>query len=209
MITITVFGATGMVGKEIVKQALFKEYAVKAFGRNVYTAGFPDDPRLQLIQGALFDETQVLDAIKGSDAVLSVLGGGIDGIDKTRSLGIKNIITQMHRAGVSRIIAVGGLGCLDNTEGRLIMESKDFPKAFLPVSKEHYTAYTYLKNSDLKWTFVCPPDLVNAPVTGHYQVLENHPATGIQKINTGDLAMFMLKELLENKFVQTRVGISN
>ena len=34
--TITIFGATGMVGKQLVQQALFKGYTVKAFGRNVF-----------------------------------------------------------------------------------------------------------------------------------------------------------------------------
>lgn len=208
--TITIFGATGMVGKEIVKQALFKGYAVKAFGRNVFTAGFTDDPNLQLLQGALFDEKQVLDAVKGSDAVLSALGGGTDGTDKTRSLGIKNIISQMENAGIQRIIAVGGKGCLNNSAGKLIMDEKDFPKAFLPVSKEHFLALTYLQQSSLKWTFVCPPDLINAPVTGLYDTKANfHPGEGLNRINTGDLAMFMLKELVNNEYIQMRVGISN
>ncbi len=33
--TITVFGATGQVGKEVVKQALAKSYKVIAFGRDI------------------------------------------------------------------------------------------------------------------------------------------------------------------------------
>ena len=93
--TLTIFGATGMVGKQLVKLALFKGYQVKAFGRNIFTAGFAEDENLQLIAGTLFDEEQVYDAVMGSDAVLSALGGGTDGTDKTRSLGMKNIVQQM------------------------------------------------------------------------------------------------------------------
>ena len=69
-----IFGATGMVGKQLVQQALFNGHHVKAFGRNVYTADFlPVDStvkkeNLQLVQGALFDEGQVYDAINGCDA---------------------------------------------------------------------------------------------------------------------------------------------
>jgi hypothetical protein len=39
----------------------------------------------------VFDEAEVFEAIENSDAVISVLGGGFDGIDKTRSLGIKTL----------------------------------------------------------------------------------------------------------------------
>src|SRR5579862_8161700 len=100
---VTIFGATGTVGKQLVQQALFKTYSVAAFGRNVFTTDFPKDDRLELRQGALFDEEQVYNAIVGSNAVLSVIGGSVDGTDKTRSLGIKNIIEQMKKASIKRI----------------------------------------------------------------------------------------------------------
>src|SRR5580698_8532855 len=97
---LTIFGATGLVGKQLVQQALFKGYKVKAFGRNVFTEDFPKDNNLELIHGALFDEGEVYKAIKGSDAILSSLDGGTDGTDKSRSLGMKNIIKQMEKANI-------------------------------------------------------------------------------------------------------------
>ena len=96
---VTIFGATGMVGKQLVQQALFKGHSVKAFDRNVFTALDMDTENLELIKGALFDEADVYHAVKDSDAVLSALGGGFDGTDKTRTLGIKNIIAQMKNEG--------------------------------------------------------------------------------------------------------------
>src|SRR6476620_6363177 len=110
---VIVFGATGMVGRQLVQQALFMDKRVKAFGRNVFTSDLPDDEKLELVQGALFDAGEVYNAIKACDAVLSAIGGGFDGNDKTRTLGMKNIIAQMKKAGVKRIIAIGGLGVLN------------------------------------------------------------------------------------------------
>ena len=207
---ITIFGATGMVGKQLVKLALYKGYTVKAFGRNVYTTGFREDEHLQLLQGALFDEEQVLNAVKGSDAVLSVLGGAVDGTDQTRSLGMKNIVAQMQKTVVKRIIAVGGYGILNAADDTLIIDTPGYPKKFLAVGKEHQKAYHILKDSSLEWTFVCPPDIIDAEVTGSYHSAANYPPVpDNKKINSGDLAMFMLNELLKNEFVKNRVGISN
>jgi len=205
-----IFGATGMVGMQLVKQALYKGHQVKAFGRNVFTADMPKDDRLELVQGALFDEKQVYEAIKGCDGVLSALGGDSTGTDVTRSLGMKNIVAQMQKAGVLRIVAVGGMGSLNTAEGTLILDSPEFPEQFLPVSREHYKAYEYLKASSLNWTFVCPPDLINGDPTGSFITAADYPPTpNSNRINTGDLALFMLTELEKNEFIHQKVGISN
>jgi uncharacterized protein len=207
---VTIFGATGMVGKQLVQQALFKGFTVKAFGRNVFTELNMDEKNLELIKGALFDEGDVKNAIKGSDAVLSCIGGDFAGDDKTRSLGMKNIVAQMEKVGVNRIVAVGGLGVLQANEEQIIMDTKEFPKEYLAVSIEHKKAFDYLQNSSLSWTFVCPPMIVNEPPTGNFSTLKDYPPTANNfNISAGDLALFMLSELDRNDFIKTRVGISN
>jgi putative NADH-flavin reductase len=208
--TIIVFGATGMVGKQLVKQALLKGHHVKAFGRNVFTELNMEEKNVELIKGALFDEGEVSAAIKGCDAVLSALGGGFDGNDKTRTLGIKNIIAQMKKNNVKRIVAIGGLGVLNFDENTLLLDREDYPKEYLPVGLEHKKAYEYLKESDLDWTFVCPPNIIDHEVTGSFITKANYPPEpNNNKIYAGDLAMFMLNELGRNEYVKARVGISN
>lgn len=199
-----------MVGQHLVKQALYNGLEVKAFGRNVYTADFPKNDSLELVQGALFDEKQVYEAIEGCDAVFSALGGDKSGADVTRSLGMKNIVAQMEKAGVSRIVALGGMGSLNADEETLVMDQPDFPAKFLPVSREHYKAYEFLKASNLDWTFVCPPDIINAEPTGAFLTSADYPpVSNSNKINAGDLALFMLNEATKKEFVQQRVGIAN
>jgi uncharacterized protein len=207
---IIVFGATGITGLQLVKQALFNGNEVKAFGRNVFTTDMPQSDRLELIPGALFDEGQVLKSIKGCDAVVSALGGATDGTDKTRSLGMKIITHQMQKAGVERIVAVGGIGILQADENTLIMEQENFPPEFIPVSEEHKKAWEQLKGSALQWTFVCPPMIVNGEPTGSFKTMANYlPNPNMFRISSGDLALFMLNELHKNEFIQQRVGISN
>lgn len=209
--TITIFGATGQVGRRAVEQALANGIIVKAFGRNI-EALIDKDLRtdaFHAIKGHLFDEEEVLNAVKGSDAVISVIGGAFDGADKTRSLGIKNIVIQMQKTGVKRIIALGGMGILNSDQNTLIIDRPDYPQEYLPVGKEHQLAYEYLKASDLDWTFVCSPDILNEDATGNYITNADYPPTpNLYKIAAGDLADFMLNELKQNKFLKHRVGIS-
>ena len=205
-----IFGATGTVGKQLVQQALFNGDHVKAFGRNVYTTDYLQTENLQLVQGALFDESEVYNAIKGCDAVLSAIGGGADGTDKTRTLGIKNIIKQMQKAGVKRIIAIGGLGVLQADENSLLLDKDDYPPEYKAVGFEHKKAFELLNESGLDWTFVCPPNIINEGPTGSYVTKVDYPPEQNKyKINAGDLSMFMLNELTKNEFINHRVGISN
>jgi uncharacterized protein len=208
--TIIVFGATGNTGKELVKQALYNGHLVKAYGRNVFTEGLPENENLSLIQGALFDEGEVRHAIKGCDAVVSAIGGAIDGSDKARSLGMKNIVKQMEKTGVKRIVALGGAGVLDAEDDTLTMEKEDFPAQFYPVSQEHKKALDFLMNSTLDWTFVCPIMITDGEATGVFKTSMNKmPLQNSTTINTGDLALFMLKEISTNEYVKQKVGISS
>lgn len=209
---LTVFGATGMVGKHIVKNALALGHNVKAFGRNVESLIDEDlrNENLVSIKGYVFNEDDVFNAVKGSDAILSALGGSFDGTDKTRSLGIKNIITQMEKAGIKRIVALANLGILNADDGTLLMDKPSYPKAFLPVGKEHLQACLFLKESNLDWTIVGSPDIVDAEATGEFiTAADRPPSSNKGKINAGDLALFMISEAAKNQYINNRVGISN
>ncbi|MCA6438674.1 MAG: NAD(P)H-binding protein [Chitinophagaceae bacterium] len=207
---ITVFGATGMVGKRIVQLALHKEIEVVAFGRNV-EALIDADNRNKLLtaqKGYIFEAKDVAKSIKGSNIVFSVLGGAFDGADKTRSLGIKNIIAQMEATGIKRIVALGGLGVLNATDDQLLIDTEGYPEEYKPVGMEHLQAFRFLESSLLDWSFFCPPNIIDADETGLYRTRINFPPEpNTYKINAGDLAMAMLDAGLKGEFIRERVGI--
>ncbi len=102
------------------------------------------------------------------------------------------------------------MGLLNADDNTLIIDKPLYPKAFLPVGKEHLQAYLYLKESNLNWTVVGAPDILDAEATGDYITAANHPpATNKGKINAGDLALFMVSEADKNQYINHRVGISN
>ncbi len=209
---IVVFGATGYVGKFVVEHCLTSNHYVKAFGRNVENLIDKDlrEENFEAIKGYVFDEIQVYNALKNCDAVISCLGGGYDGIDTTRSLGIKNIILQMQKAAVKRIVSIGAFGILNFDETELIFQTKDYPQEFIPVSLEHFAAYNYLKESNLDWTFICPSNILNQPFNGNYLTSLNYPTNpNKDEINVGNLVDCILKSIEENTFIKQKIAISN
>lgn len=209
---ITVFGATGQVGKRIVQQALTNGFQVTAFGRNVETLIDQDNlnENLTAQKGYLFDEKDVAKAIDKADVIFSVLGGSSDGSDKTRSLGMKQIITQMQKKGKKRIIALGGMGVLNAEDNTLLLHADDYPEEYLAVGMEHLKAFELLLESNLDWSFFCPADIHDKDETGIYITSINYaPDPNHFRINAGDLAMAMLKAAINQEYIQQRVGISN
>ena len=200
-----------MVGKRVVAQALAKGFSVNAFGRNVEDLIDKDnrDEHLSAIKGYVFDETDVYKAVKNADAVISILGGAFDGTDKSRSLGIKNIIKQMEKAGVKRIVALGGMGVLNANAGHYVMDTPEYPEQYKAVGQEHLLAYLFLQASSLDWTFVCPPSILKEEGNHQYTTSEDYlPQPNYDEIAVGDLSEFILTELTQKKYVRHRVGIS-
>ena len=211
---ILVFGATGMAGQHIVNTAIAHGHQVRAYGRNVFEKLSTERSNLDLFKGYLFTESDIKKAAKGMDAVLSAIGGPMEPGNRTRSLGMKKIVSVLEKKGPKRIIGIGGMGILDQIideetgETDYLFKSPDFPKQYKTVTAEHFKAYQHLVASKLDWTFICPPNINNAEATGNYNVSKDFPAEGRPEINAGDIAAFMMKELKDNEFLNCRVGIA-
>lgn len=209
--TVTIFGATGMVGRHLITHALAKGWSVKAFGRQIENFLDKDlqNDRFKVIKGYVFDTGDVAKALKGADAVLSALGGQVDGTDHTRSLGMKNIAAQMVKRGPRRIAALGGLGVLDTPDGKGPLFLQDtYPKAYVAVGREHYAAYMYLREAQLDFTFFCAPNIVDEEANGQVEVVEEAPARRYE-VSAGNLALSMVQAIAHARFVGKRVGIGN
>lgn len=210
--TITVFGATSSLGLEVIKQALAKNYIVKAFGRDVSSLIDRDlhTKNFEAIKGYVFDEKEVANAIENTDVVISCLGGGVDGTDRTRSLGSKNIIRQMQNKDIRRIIIVSNACILNGADEKFIFELDDYPEELKPFAQEHYLVFTQLQESNLDWTVFCPEKIINSDITSPYQLTKNIlPDNTMKSISSSNLAACMLSSIGDSDFFGNRFGLCN
>lgn len=207
---LVIFGATGTAGLQLVKQALQQQYNVTAYGRNIHLLIELQEqhPNLKLVKAGLFDTGEINDALKGANGVLSAIGGDLQEGDDTRSLGIKYITQGMLKQKVNNIIAIGGIGCLQATPELMVYETESFPEEYKAVTREHLKALSYLQQSNVNYTFVCPPTITTKEATGEYEIKTDYPTSKFS-ITASDLAAYMLKQVLVTTTTKYKVGISN
>jgi uncharacterized protein YbjT (DUF2867 family) len=203
-----IFGSTGTIGRQLVRQALQQGHLVTAFARN---AGKLDDlqhPNLTLCRGDVLDYNAVENAVKNHDAVLCALGAGREGT--VRSEGTRNIVKAMEHAGVKRFVCQTTLGAGDswgnlNFFWKHVMFGWFLKKAFL----DHELQEKHILESGLDWTVVRPSAFADGEATGNYRhgFPPDDKSTKL-KIARADVADFMLKQLASNQYLRKTPGLS-
>jgi putative NADH-flavin reductase len=211
MKNIVVFGAGGRTGKYLVQYGVEAGHQVTAFDRHAAMENCIKHPNCTHMSGDIYNQEQVEKAIEGKDVVISAIGTNqIDGpAVNLMSDGMKAFTAAMKKFGVKRVLAVGGLAVLQLNETMQLIDKPDYPAEYKNVGLGHNKVYKVFQETDLDWTFVCCPNIEDFPRRGKYNVNKDYPAPGVFQISTGNLADFILKEMEENKFLKTRVGIAN
>jgi putative NADH-flavin reductase len=204
-----VFGATGTVGIQLLKQALQQGYEVTAFARSPEKLNSLPQTNLKIFKGDILSQKDTEDAMHNQDAVLCALGDGNKG--KIRATGTKNIITAMQRNGIRRLICQTTMG-LGESQGNLnffwkhIMFGLLLKKAF----QDHQLQEHYLLDSNLDFTIVRPSAFTDGEVTRNYKIGFDGTYKKLSlKISRADVADFMLQQLDKTEYLKSAVSISN
>ena len=204
---VLIFGATGSIGRELVKQALEQGYAVTAFARHPAKVEL-HHADLTVAQGDVLDPASVARAMPGHEAVLCSLGAGLKG--KVRSEGTRNIIRAMEQAGVRRLICQSTLGVGDSRDNlNRYWKYLMFGLLLRAAYADHVSQETYVKHSSLDWVIVRPAAFTEGSRTGQYR--HGFPGTDkttTLKISRADVADFMLKQLGNDTYLHQTPGLS-
>ena len=205
---IIVFGASGSVGIELVKQSLEKGFQVTAFVRNPTNFPLQLNEQLKIFQGDVRNLTDVKNALENQDAVFCTLGDGK--IGKIRTEGTQNIISAMQFLSKKRLICQTTLGMGESYENlnfiwKHIMFGWLLKKAF----KDHQQQENLVLNSNLDYTLVRPSALIDGEIDQKYEIGFDGKRKGLTlKISRKNVADFMLKQLDDKTYLRKAVSIS-
>jgi len=200
---IVVFGASRGVGLQVVEQALQAGHTITAFVRTSSTFTL-QHPNLTVFQGDSMDAAVVEKAIAGQEAVVSTLGPTRPPVPGMMETSAKNIVAAMKKHNVRRLISTTGAG---------VRQPEDQPKladhaiSFLlnllakSVVLDSAANVKVIQDSDLDWTVIRFPRLLDGDRTGRYRVGYINKDSSTQ-FSRADAADFVLRELIEKKWLR-------
>ena len=204
LVKITIFGASGGVGRELVSQAADANHHVRAIVRSAAAAKV--DPRAEVIVvDDLTDRDAVAKAIHGAEVVLSAVGlrrtypnnpwsRVISPADLTSRF-VSVLVDTLSRENPSaRVIVVSAAGVGDSRSHmsglvRWMFDHSNVGVAYADLAKMERV----LRASPLDWMAVRPVTLANGVKTGRVKIVERYGL--MAKIRRSDVAGWMLEQL--------------
>src|SRR5262247_3754927 len=184
---LTIFAATGGIGRQLLAQAVAAGHDVTAVARR--PEKLPAEVLAVRADLAAADPGTLEAAVHGADAVLSALGARSASEIGVVSQGTRAIVEAMTAVSVRRIVVVSAAPIGTVPSPRLPNPPKYDPgdgffmrHLLAPLTKaalrRHYadlaTMEDVLRESNADWTIIRPPRLTDGPLTGDYRIANGH-----------------------------------
>jgi len=179
---ITVIGGSGRTGRLVVEQLLSNKHAVVATIRS--TRHMADLVKLgaevQLVDLDKSEFDVIVNAMKGSDAVIFAAGSAAGETSELDRKGTLRTVRAAEKAGVPRYVSISSIGASTGLSTRSMDEEmKDY-------YRQKRAAAKHITGSSLKWTIIEPGQLTDEPGTGKVTMTEE--ALDIGPISRADVA---------------------
>ncbi|KAB2343067.1 NAD(P)-dependent oxidoreductase [Actinomadura rudentiformis] len=195
---LTIFGATGGTGVEVVRQAADAGHEVTAVVRDESRLPATLRERMTVVEADVMDPASIARAVKDCDAVISAMGSrGGRAPTTVCADSSRSIISAMDAAGGGgRLVMVSASGLAadagDDPFTRYVVK----PMILQPILKHTFTdmlvAERQVRASALNWTIVRPPRLTDKPAKGTYRSAVDRNVRGGWMITRADLAKALL-----------------
>ena len=196
---VLVLGASGGVGRHLVRLAAAGGHAVTAVSRSPMEV----PPGVRLVLGDVGAAGVIDRAVAGHDAVLSSLGikrrspnpwSALASPPDFSSATARAVVAAMERHGVGRVIAVSAAGVGDSRAGlNVVMRVLLATSKIGPMYQDLDAMERVYAASGLDWCCVRPTVLIDGPETGRVAVIEDFPTTA--QIRRADVAAWMVERL--------------
>lgn len=210
---LTVFGATGGIGREMVRQALDAGHTVTAVVRDSSRLAVVHPALEVVVVPGLTDPEPLTPGLVGSDAALSGVGPRSRKDTTVASTSTRAILRAMEAAGVPRFTAVsavpvGPIPDEDSFVNRRILYPM-IKSLFREIYADLARMEDEIRRSGTEWTIVRPPRLTDKPHTGTYRTAIGANVPRGNFISRADVAHAMLASLDDPATVNQAIGVAN
>ncbi len=207
---VLVLGAAGKTGRLVVDKAIRAGHEVTALLHETHEKtenAFA--PSVLVVHGDVRNPSRLDQVITGQEAVIDVVGGTKPYLETDLESGAARVVIDvMKRNEVKRLIVVSAMGVADSKEhAGFFYEHLLMPLFLGGTMRDKARMETEVEQSGLDFTIVRPPLLKDSDETGQI-----HLVTGEDKAHTitrGDLAQFLVDQLLSKQYVSQEVTIAN
>ncbi|NRF70839.1 NAD(P)H-binding protein [Aquincola sp. S2] len=173
---IALIGGTGFVGAAVLEELLQRGHRVTALVRD--PAKLTPRDGLTVVAADVQQAAQVAQAVEGHDAVVSAFNPGWSEpkLYELFQSGSRAILAGVKRAGVGRVLIVGGAGSLFVAPGVQLVDTPAFldhvPPNIVPGAQAARDLLTELRGETaLDWVFLSPPAMLQpGPRSGAYRL---------------------------------------
>jgi uncharacterized protein YbjT (DUF2867 family) len=219
---LTIFAATGGIGRQLLEQAVAAGHDVTAVARN--PGKLTRQVRTVTADLAAADPAALEPAVAGADAVLSGLGPHSNADAGIAAPGTRSILAAMQATGVRRIVAVSAAPVStvaspgnphppkhDPGDGFFMryLFSRIAAARFGKVYDDLAAMEDILRDSGLDWTVIRPPQLTDKPLSGTYRTAFGQNLRGGLSVPRADVAHLMLKVLAQPETIGQVIGIAS
>lgn len=209
---VALIGASGFIGNGLLAEALARGHDVTALvsrpERVAQQAG------LTVIGADVLDEQNLATQLAGHEAVISAFSGHAQhDVREYYGRGVDSILGAVKRAGVPRLLVVGGAGSLEVAPGVQAVDTPQFPEQWKTSALGARDTLDKLrKEKELDWTFLSPAALIQpGERTGKFRIGGDQLLTDTQgqsRISVQDYAVAMLDELENPAHSQKRFSVA-
>ncbi|NVI92337.1 NAD(P)-dependent oxidoreductase [Actinomadura sp. BRA 177] len=201
---ILLIGATGMVGSRIAAEARRRGHEVTGVTRS----GGEGTAKAEAS-----DSAAIAELAAGHDAAVLSVPPPRDGSETLGPLlaTTRGVLDGLRRAGVRRLIVVGGAGSLEVAPGVRLVDTPEFPEIYKSESlaATEQLAVIRAEAGDLDWTYISPAAVIQpGERTGTFRLGGDQllaDAEGNSNISAEDYAIALVDELEKNNAVQRRI----
>ena len=205
---VVLLGATGRAGSRILTELLSRGHRVKAVARDA--SKIKAGENVTVDQDELTDAAKLAGIVEGHDAVVSAYAPPADNTDALVDV-TEMEIEAVKKAGVPRLLVVGGAGGLEVAPGVSLIDSGHLPPEWLPIAQSHSKAYKLLEQSEIGWTYLAPSAYFEpGERTGKFRVGTNQLMSndkGESRISMEDYAIAMVDELENPQHLRQRFTV--